>query len=105
MAPIYFQYKLRNERSGILTFDTHRPYAGYAGRVPILWGAKGEITCLPSLPKALLPAQCLQFLTVIVAESTAFLPDTPSSPARMPRYSFLSHCMARPALFVAVGPR
>src|ERR1019366_8330401 len=25
----------------------------------------------------------------------AFLPDTPSSPAKIPRYSFLSHCIAR----------
>jgi len=30
------------------------------------------------------------------AESTAFLPEMPSSPARIPGYSFLSHCMARP---------
>jgi hypothetical protein len=28
----------------------------------------------------------------------AFLPDTPSSPAKIPRYSFLSHCIARPPL-------
>jgi hypothetical protein len=33
----------------------------------------------------------------MVLESTAFLPDTPSSPARTPRQSFLSHCLARPA--------
>ena len=37
------------------------------------------------------PVSLDQFLTVIVVESTTFLPVIPSSPARIPRYSLLSH--------------